>query len=99
MREEEEQHREEIRQQERQLWQEKLQVELETTERKLEMEKAARTSEAKLPKLTITSFKATASDWERFENMFLTHIDLKPIFNEEKFGYLLEIQQSARQDF
>ncbi|XP_028415672.1 uncharacterized protein LOC114539136 [Dendronephthya gigantea] len=98
MREEEEHHREEIRRQERQLWQEKLQAELETTERKLEMEKAASTSHAKLPKLTITSFKGTASDWVRFENMFLTQIHSKPISDEEKFGYLLEMVSNKVRD-
>ena len=91
MRQEEEQYREEIRQRERQLWEEKLQAEPKATERKLEMEKASKTTLAKLPKLTITPFKGTAGDWVRFENMFLTQVDSKPISDEEKFGYLLEM--------
>ena len=53
------------------------------TEKKLEMEKAARTTQAKLLKLTITSFKGTASDRVRFENMFLTQVDCKPVTDEE----------------
>ena len=62
------------------------------------MEKAARTTQAKLPKLTITSFKGTASDWVRFENMFLTQVDCKPITDEEKFGYLLEMVSGKVRD-
>ena len=92
MREEKEQHREEIRQQGRQLWQAKLKVELATTERNLEMEKAAQF----LP--TITSFISTASDWVGFENMFLTQVDSKPISDEEKFGYLLEMVSNKVRD-
>jgi hypothetical protein len=77
--------------QERELWQEKLEAELKMTEKKLEMQKMAETTRAKLPKLTITAFKGTAADWVRFENMFITQVDSKPIRDEEKFGYLLEM--------
>ena len=59
-------------------------------EKKLEMEKTAVTSTTKLPKLKITPFKGTVGDWVRFENMFLTYVDVKSISDEEKFGYLLE---------
>jgi len=59
-------------------------------EKKLEMEKTAISSTSKLLKLKITPFKGTAGDWVRFENMFLTQVDVKLISDEEKFGYLLE---------
>ena len=66
----------------------------------MEKEKAAKTTQAKLPKLTITSFKGTASDWVRFENMFLTQVDCKPITDEEKFRYLLEmVSGKVRENF
>ena len=61
------------------------------TERRLEMEMAAKTTHEKLPKLSITPFKRTASDWVRFENMFKTQVDAKPISDEERFGYLLKM--------
>ena len=98
IRQEEEQYREEVRQRERQFLQDRLQSELEITEKKLEMERAARATQAKLPKLTITAFKGTASDWVRFENMFLTQVDCKPITDEEKFGYLLEMVSGKVRD-
>ena len=98
IRQEEEQYREEVRQQERQLLQDRLQSKLEITENKLEMEKAARATQAKLPKLTITAFKGTASDWVRFENMFLNQVDCKPITDEEKIGYLLEMVSGKVRD-
>ena len=87
----EEKLRQEIQQQERQLWEERLQAELVMTKRKLEMERAAQTTKAKLPKLKITPFDGTSTDWIRFENMFLTQVDRQPISDEEKFGYLLEM--------
>ena len=59
-------------------------------EKKLQKEKAAVSSSTKLPKLKITSFKGTAGDWVRFENMFFSQVDAKSISDEEKFGYLLE---------
>ena len=70
---------------------EKLQAELKLTEKKLEMEKAARTTPAKLPKLKISPFNGTAADWVGLENMFVTQVDTKSISDEEKFGYLLEM--------
>ena len=88
---EEERDRETIRQQEREILEEKLQAELKLTEKKLEMEKAARATQAKLPKLKISPFNGTVADWVRFENMFVTQVDAKPISDEEKFGYLLEM--------
>ena len=96
--EEEQQHQALIRHRERQLWQEKLQAELEMTEKKLAMEKTAKRIQAKLPKLTITPFKGTAADWVRFENMFITQVDSKPITEEEKFGYLLEMVSGKVRD-
>ena len=56
-----------------------------------EMEKAARTTQAKLPKCKISPFNGTVADWVRFENMFVTQVDAKPISDEEKFGYPLEM--------
>ena len=76
--------------QERRLWDEKLKAELEMTEKKLELERQARATTAKLPKLTITPFKGTIDDWIRFESVFMSQVDKKPISVEEKFGYLLE---------
>lgn len=49
------------------------------------MERAARGTQAKLPKLKITVFKGTASGWVRFENVFNLSRQ-KPISDEEKFG-------------
>ena len=89
-REREERVRRERQQQERELWKEKLKAELRATEQKPEMEAAAKTTHAKLPKLKITQFKGTSSDWVRFENMFSTQVDSQPISDEEKFGYLLK---------
>ena len=51
---------------------------------------SSKASLAKLPQLKITPFKGTAADWVRFENMFLTQINSRPISDENKFGYLLE---------
>ena len=76
--------------QERRLWDEKLKAELEMTEKKLGLERQARATTAKLPKLTITPFKGTIDDWIRFESVFVSQVDKKPISVEEKFGYLLE---------
>ena len=76
---------------ERKLWEAKLEAELRMTQEKMEIEKSARGTTAKLPKLKITPFKWTATDWVRFENIFLTQVHGKPITDEEKFGYLLEM--------
>lgn len=46
--------------------------------KKLEMEKNARLTSAKLPKLTITPFSRTSIDLVRFDNMFKTKMDEKP---------------------
>ena len=81
---------EELRDKEREMWEEKFKAELKMTEKKIELERTAKASLAKLPQLKITPFKGTATDWVRFENMFLTQIDSRPISDEEKFGYLLE---------
>ena len=50
------------------------------------MEKEARSTTAKLPKLIITPFKRTPTDWVRFENMFITQVHNKSISAVEKFG-------------
>jgi hypothetical protein len=91
-RENEERRLHELRQREREMWEEKFAAKLKMTEKKIAMEKAAKYSLAKLPQLKITPFKGSAADWVRFENMFLTQIDSRPISDEEKFGYLFESQ-------
>ena len=50
------------------------------------MEKEARSTTAKLPKLIITPFKRTPTDWVRFENMFITQVQNKSISAVEKFA-------------
>ena len=80
----------EIRERERVMWEEKFNAELKMAEKRIEIEKKAKASSGKLPKLKIIPFKGTAADWVRFENMFTTQIDGSPISDEEKFGYLLE---------
>ena len=77
--------------QERQMWEEKMAAELRLTQEKLELEKTNKETYAKLPKLKISPFNGTYSDWVRFENMFVTQVEKKPISDEEKFGYLLEM--------
>ena len=47
------------------------------TEKKLELERQARATTAKLPKLTITPFKGTIDDWIRFESVFVSQVDKK----------------------
>ena len=84
-REKDEQRLIELREREKLMWEEKFAAELQITERKIEMEKSAKSSLAKLPQQ-----KITAADWVRFENMFLTQVDKRPISDEEKFGCLLE---------
>ena len=81
---------EELRDKEREMWEEKFHAELKMTKKKIELERTAKASLAKLPQLKITPFKGTAADWVRFENMFLTQVNSRPISDEEKFGYLLE---------
>ena len=76
---------------ERRMWQEKIDAQLQGTHKRLELEKEARSTTAKLPKLIITPFKGTPTDWVRFENMFITQVHNKSISAEEKFGYLLEM--------
>ena len=76
---------------ERRMSQEKIDVELQATHKRLELEKEARSTSAKLPKLIITPFKGTPTDWVGFENMFITQVHNKSISAEEKFGYLLEM--------
>ncbi len=89
-REKDERRQREMREHEREMWEEKFNAELRMTEKRIEMETQAKASLAKLPRLKITPFKGTAADWVRFENMFLTQVDCRPISEEEKFGYLLE---------
>ena len=73
-REREERVTRERQQQEKEIWEEKFEAELRMAEKRLEMETAARATHAKLPKLTITPFKGTSSDWVRFQNMFITQV-------------------------
>ena len=51
---------------ERHMWQDKTDAELEAMHKRLELEKEARSATAKLPKLIITPFKGTPTDWVRF---------------------------------
>ena len=81
--EKERQYQQEMHQKQRQMWEEKLDAELELAQKKLEMENNARATTAKLPKLRITPFKGTPTDWVRFENMFVTQVHSKPISAEE----------------
>ena len=89
--EREEKFRLELQEREKALWEERLKAEIKMTEKKLEMETAAKVCRSKLPELKITPFKGTPEDWIRFENMFTTQVNNKPISAEEKFGYLLEL--------
>lgn len=93
--EKEREYQQEMHEKQRQMWEEKLDAELEFTQKKLEMENNVRATTAKLPKLRITPFKGTPTDWVRFENMFVTQVHNKPISAEEKFGYLLEMVTPA----
>ena len=76
---------------ERQLLEEKLRYKMRVTEKRIEMETKAKSTQAKLPKLRISPFSGTPVDWIRFENMFTMQVHEKPISDEEKFGYLLEM--------
>ena len=68
-----------------------MRAELEMAEKKIKMEKAAKAASAKLPELKITPFNGTPVDWIRFQNMFTSQIHDKPLSDEEKYGYLLEL--------
>ena len=63
-----------------------MRAELKMAEKKIEMEKAAKATPAKLPELN-----GTPVDWIRFQNMFTSQIHDKPLSDEEKYGYLLEL--------
>ena len=76
---------------EQRTWEEKIDAELQVTHQRLELEKEARSTTAKQPKLMITPLKGTPTDWVRFENMFITQVRNTSISAEEKFGYLLEM--------
>ena len=93
--EKERQYQQEMREKQCQMWEEILEAELELAQKKLEMDNNARATTAKLPKLRISPFKGTPTDWVRFENMFVTQVHSKPISAEEKFGYLLEMVTPA----
>ena len=79
------------RQQEEEKFREKFEAELRMAEKKLVMETAAKATHTKLPKLRITPFKGTSSDWVRFENMFVRQVHSRPVSGEKQFGYLLEM--------
>ena len=84
-------------QHERKLWEEKTEAELRMMQQKMEMEKSARATTAKMPKLKFMPFNGAPTDWVRFENICLTQVDAKAITDEEKFGYLLElVNQNVR---
>ena len=83
---------------EKELWEQKMKAELEIVEKKMEMEKSHQNDQAKLPKLKITAFNGAASDWVRFENMFITQVHNKNVPDEVKVGYLLEMVCPKVQD-
>ena len=89
--EKEELMRRRIQQHEKELWEERMEAELAMAEKKIQMEKEAKASTSKLPELKISPFTGTSADWIRFENMFVSQVDSKPISDAEKFGYLLEL--------
>lgn len=90
----------ELQQKEKGFWEEKFRAALRVAEQKLEMKKAAITTHAKLPKLKVTPFKGTSSDWVQYENMFITQVHSRPDSNEEKFGYLLDmVAPKVRKEF
>lgn len=89
--EQEELFRREIQQREKELWEEKMRAELKMAEKKIEIEKAAKAACARLPELKITPFNGTPVNWIRFQNMFTSQIHDKPLSDEEKYGYLLEL--------
>ena len=76
---------------ERRMWEEKIDAELQATHKELELEKEALSTTAKLPKLIMTPFKGTPTDWVEFENTFITQVHNKSISAKKKFGYLLEM--------
>ena len=76
---------------EKDLWEKKFEAELELVEKKIAAERKGQLQQAKLPKLQITPFNETPTDWVRFENMFSSQVHSKDIPDEVKFGYLLEM--------
>jgi len=90
-REREERVTRERQQQGKEFWEEKFRAELRVAEQKLEMESTVKATYAKLPKLIVTLFEENSSDWVRFENIFVTQVHSRPISDEDKFGYLLEM--------
>ncbi len=83
---------------------EQLQHERELYETKIKMKSALKLSsesgggkdeiQAKLPKLTITKFNGTFTDWTRFWNQFSETIDKTDIPNVTKFAYLRELLET-----
>ena len=57
---------------EKEMWEVKYKAELAMVEKKLKAEKISHQDRAKQAKLQITQFNGTASDWLRFENMFIS---------------------------
>ena len=77
----------ERQQQEKEFWKEKFRAKLRVTEQKLEIETAAKAIHAKLPKLRITPFKGTSSDWVRFENNMFKGREKISNLNPGTLGY------------
>jgi len=68
--------------------------ELELEEMKIKLRNQAakdKVETAKLPKLTITPFKGTLLDWQRFWNQFSSEIDTKEMNAVTKLSYLREL--------
>ncbi len=87
LRDEKQRQREEQLQHERELYETKIKIK---SPLKLSSESGGGKDEiqAKLPKLTITKFNGTFTDWTRFWNQFSETIDKTDIPNVTKFAYL-----------
>lgn len=53
--------------------------------------KSCKSRPCELPELKITPFNGTPVDWNTFQNTFTSQIHDKPLSDEEKYGYLLEL--------
>ena len=54
---------------------EQQRIQIETTDREIEIERRARETAVKLPKLSVAPFKGTPRDWIRFSNQFMAQVD------------------------
>ena len=83
----------------KQRYEEEMRFEEEKLQQKLKYEKKINEGQTKqeqkgntkLPKLVITKFKGTYTDWIRFWNQFVTEIDKTDVAQVTKFSYLKEL--------